>query len=79
MTSLQFRPHKRSKCTVGSTKTGDTITPEVADGAGASQGLEICTKPIRTYQVACFQEKAERFSCWSDLGNNHSICFSQKL
>ena len=59
MTSLQFHPHKRSKCTVGSTKPLDTTIQAVAADAGDSQGLEICSKPIRTYQVACFQEKVE--------------------
>ena len=51
---------------------------QIAD-AGASQGQETCSKSTRTYQVACFQEKVGRFPCWSDLGNDHSICFSQKI
>ena len=79
----KLRPYKRSKVhrwfqkARGHHHSIRSLLSNALADAGAPQGLESCYKSTRTYQAAYFQEKAERIPRWGDLGNKHSIYFSQ--
>ena len=79
MNSLQLRPDKRSNMrrwfrkARGHHHSSRSLLSDALADSGASQGQETSSKLTRTYQVACFQEKVERFPCWRDLGNDNSI------
>ena len=85
MNSLQLRPYKRNKVrrwfrkARGQHHASRSLLSNARADAGVSQGQETCSKSTRTCQVARFQEKVGRFPCRGDLGNDHSICFSQKV
>ena len=67
MNSLQLRPYKRSKVrrwfrkARGHHHSSRSLLSNAVADAGASQGLETCSKSNRTYQVVCFQEKSGDF------------------